>query len=176
MAAVDLKSMKKLDQVVLGAGIVALIVSLFFPIWGFSSPLGNQSINAWHGWAGFGMFLVLIATALAAVRIFASDSLPDLPVGLNLATMVLSILGTVIVILRELTYPHASTIAGSYGVKWGGYLLFLVLFVQAMASVLLFRESEEALPDFKAMSANRAAPAAPPTAPYPPSTATPTTS
>lgn len=88
--------------------------------------------------------------------------------------MILSILGTVIVILRELTYPHASGFGGSYGVKWGGYLLFILLIVQAVASVMLFRESEEALPDFKAMTANRSgsgtAPATESTTPYPPST------
>lgn len=68
MTAVDdLKSMKTLDQVVLGSGILALIVSLFFPIWGVSYLGRSSSINAWHGWAFFGMFLILVATGLAAV-------------------------------------------------------------------------------------------------------------
>jgi hypothetical protein len=182
----DLKNLNRNDQVVLGAGVLALIVSLFFPIWGYSYHLSgigaSASINAWHGWAGFGMFLVLVATLIAAARVFAASSLPTIPVGLNLLTLALSGLGTIIVIIRELTYPHASIGGGSYGVKWGGYLLFILLIAQAVAAFLLFRTSGEAMPDFKAMQAKRAAavgapPAAPgygtpppPAATYPPAT------
>jgi hypothetical protein len=181
----DLKNLDRLDQVVLGAGVLGLIVSLFFPIWGLSvnvKGLGgaSSSINAWHGLAALGMLLVLAATAIAAVRVFAAANLPKMPIGVNLLTFVLSALGTVIVIIRELTYPHASIPGYSYGVKWGGYLLFLLLIAQTVAAFLLFQKSGEAMPDFKAMQANRAAGAGTPPPPvyggspaaptYPPAT------
>jgi hypothetical protein len=187
----DLKNLDRLDQVVLGAGVLALIVSLFFPIWGTHISVkglgsGGASINAWHGLAAFGMLLVLVATGIAAARVFAAASLPTMPVGVNLLTFALSALGTVIVIIRELTYPHASIAGYSYGVRWGGYLLFLLLIAQAVAAFLLFRKSGEAMPDFKAMQAQQAqrraasAPTTPPAygsteaAPtYPPATTTP---
>ncbi|MDX6230407.1 MAG: hypothetical protein QOI76_3797 [Frankiales bacterium] len=183
----DLKNLDRLDQVVLGAGVLGLIVSIFFPIWGLSVNVkglggGGNSISAWHGLAGFGMLLVLVATAIAAVRVFAAANLPKMPIGVNLLTFVLSALGTVIVIIRELTYPHASLPGYSYGVKWGGYLLFILLIAQAVAAFLLFKKSGEVMPDFKAMQGNRAAGGptppppvygTPPVATYPPATATP---
>ncbi|MDX6255815.1 MAG: hypothetical protein QOJ11_2149 [Frankiales bacterium] len=183
----DLKNLDRLDQVVLGAGVLGLIVSIFFPIWGVSVNVkglggGGNSTSAWHGLAAFGMLLVLVATAIAAVRVFAAANLPKMPIGVNLLTFVLSALGTVIVIIRELTYPHASLPGYSYGVKWGGYLLFILLIVQAVAAFLLFKKSGEVMPDFKAMQANRAAGGptppppvygTPPVATYPPATPTP---
>jgi hypothetical protein len=182
----DLKNLNRLDQVVLGAGVLGLIVSLFFPIWGVSVSVkgfgGGSSINAWHGLAAFGMLLVLVATAIAAVRVFAAANLPTMPIGVNLLTFVLSAVGTLIVVIRELTYPHASVPGYSYGVKWGGYLLFVLLIAQAVAAFMLFRKSGEAMPDFKAMQANRATGAGTPPPPvyggapaatYPPATPTP---
>jgi hypothetical protein len=180
-AADDLKSLDRLEQVVLGAGVVAFIVA-FFPFYGYSfSGAGislSYSVSAWHSWSFLGMILVLAATVVAAVRLFSAQTLESLPVGGNLVTLVLSGLGTLLVILRAFTYKHVSGAGGSVGVKWGGYLLMIVLIVQVVAAFLLFRKSEEVLPDFKALQANRTtasqtgAPAAPPAATYPPSTPT----
>lgn len=178
----DFKNLNKLDQVVLGAGVLGLIVSLFFPIWGVSVNVkgfggGSSSINAWHGLAAFGMLLVLLATVIAGVRVFAAANLPTLPIGVNLLTFALSAVGTVIVIIRELTYPHASLPGYSYGVRWGGYLLFLLLIAQAVAAFLLWRASGEAMPDFKAMGNRTSNPAVPPAygSTPPPPTGAPTT-
>jgi hypothetical protein len=62
-----------------------------------------------------------------------------------------------------------------------GYLLLLVSLAQVAAAFMLFKSSGEAMPDFKAMQANRAAGAGtppppvygstPPAATYPPATA-----
>ncbi len=178
MTAVDdLKALDRLEQVVLGAGVVAFIVS-FFPFYGASFSGGgisvSSTITAWHSYGFLGMLLVLAATAIAAVRLFSPKTLESLPVGGALLTFGLSALGAFLVILRGFTYKTASAPGGSVGVKWGGYLLMIVLIVQAVAAFMVFRKSEEVLPDFKAMSANRAstAPAAPPAATYPPSTNT----
>lgn len=175
----DLKALDRLEQVVLGAGVLAFIVS-FFPFYGASFNAGglsiSSSVTAWHSYGFLGMLLVLAATAVAAVRLFSPKTLEGLPVGGNLLVFVLSAVGTVLVILRGFTYTHASGAGGSVGVKWGGYLLMIILIVQAVAAFMLFRKSEEVLPDFKAMSANRStsstAPTAPPAATYPPSTPT----
>src|SRR5471032_2220017 len=92
----DLKSLNRLDQVVLGTGVLAFILSLFHVfVVSVSGPgssllgsLGSHgAANGWHNWGVIGMLLILAATAVAAVRIFAPASLPKLPVGVNLATL-----------------------------------------------------------------------------------------
>ena len=87
--------------------------------------------------------------------------MPTLPVGTNLLTFALSALGAVLLILRALTYHHGN----GYSIKWGGYLMCLVVIVQAVAAYLLFKSSGEVMPDFKAMQANRSAGAVPPPPP-----------
>lgn len=170
----DLKNLNRLDQVALGAGVLGLIVSLFFPFYGSSvKGFGGGSINAWHSYAAFGMLLVLIGTVAVAARLFAAAAIPKMPVGINLLTVALLGLGTILVIIRGFSYPSGSGGGYSYGVKWGGYLLYIILIAETVASFLVFKASGEKLPDFQAMQANRTAGAVPPppgygTTPTPP--------
>jgi hypothetical protein len=184
----DFKSFNRLDQAVLGAGVLAFILS-FFHVFVVSVSgstggisLGNQgATHAWHNWGVLAMLLIIAATAVAAVRLFAPQSLPQLPVGVNLLTLVLSALGFICLIIA---WIHNSKSVGFGGFKVSvhlgifGYLLVLVSLAQTVAAFLLFRSSGETAPDFKAMGNRTSAPAVPPaygSTPPPPASSYPTT-
>ncbi|MDX6209801.1 MAG: hypothetical protein QOE24_2192 [Frankiales bacterium] len=164
----DLKNLDRLDQAVLGAGVLAFILSFFHVFTASASGpgallvsglLGKAHATAWHGWGFIGMLLVLAATALAAGRLFAPASLPKLPVGINLLTLALSGLGLLFLVIEWLTNIKSSSAGGikiSSHLGIAGYLLLLVVLAQAAAAYLLFKKSGEVVPDFKAMQANRA--------------------
>src|SRR5213595_2306436 len=114
----DIKSLPRNDQGVLAAGVLALIAS-FFPFYGVSVNAagfsGSSSISTWHSYATLGILLVLAATVLAAVQVFAGSSLPELPVSPNFLVAGLSALGTLLIILRAFTYDTASAPGASVG-------------------------------------------------------------
>lgn len=146
---VDFKQVNRNDLGVIIAGAVAFIAS-FLPYWGFSYSLKglggfSSSVNAWHGYAVLGLLLIFAAAILVAVRVFGGTTLPTLPLGWHVIVAGLAALGTLLVILRGFTYPHASIPGGSYGVKWGGYVLMLVGVVEVVFAVLAMRESGESL-------------------------------
>jgi hypothetical protein len=74
----------------------------------------------------------------------------------------LAALGTLLVILRVFTYPHASYPGGSYGAKWGAYVLFIAGIAEVAFAVLGMRESGEKIPSLNRDGSG--GPAAPPTA------------
>lgn len=137
------------DLAVMGAGAAVFIFSLL-PYYGFSYNVkgiggASASFTAWHGFALLGVLLLLAAAGIVAARVFGGVTLPTLPVGWHVVVAGLAGLGTLLVILRALTYPHASGFGGSYGVRWGGYLLFLAAIVEAVFAVMALRESGESL-------------------------------
>jgi heme A synthase len=185
----DLKNLDRLDQAVLGAGVLALIFS-FFPfltvkVTGISiGSAGHES--AWHGWGLLAVLLIVVATGLAAVRLFAAANLPKLPVGVNLLTLALSSLAFLFLLIHWVSNRRSQgvgTFKATEGLAWSGWILLLLVLAQAAAAFLLFKKSGEAMPDFKAMQANRATGAGtppppvygstPPAATYPPATSTP---
>jgi hypothetical protein len=189
MSGLDLNHVSRNDKGLIGAGIVAFIAS-FLPYYGISAGPYSASTNAWTGYATFGLLLIFIATGIAAARVFAGAGLPKLPVGANLLVAALGGLGTLLVILRGFTYPHASFPGGSYGVKWGGYVLMLAGVVMTVFAVMNFLASGEKLA-WDATAMNRGAapngtpqtgtytapsypPPAPPAQPAPPVTDQPT--
>jgi hypothetical protein len=144
----------------MAAGAAALVFS-FLPFWGFSysaKTLGglSASISAWHGAVLLGLLMIIAAAGIVAARVFGGVTLPTLPVGWHVIVAALGGLGSLIVILRGLTYPHASLPGGSYGMKWGGYLLFLAGVVETVFAVMALRASGESL------SFDRGAPDTPP--------------
>jgi hypothetical protein len=161
----DLKNLNRMDQVVLGAGVLALLLS-FFPFYGVTAGVGgfhvSASVNAWHSYGFLGVLLVLVATAAAAARIFAPGSVPQLPVGLHLIAAASSLLGLLICLLRGFTYDSPSGPGYSAGLRFTGYLFLLLVLVQTVAAFMLFRSSGEVMPDFKAMGNRTSNPAVPP--------------
>ncbi|MDX6285568.1 MAG: hypothetical protein QOG53_1053 [Frankiales bacterium] len=146
----DISSINRNDLGVMIAGAVAFIAS-FFPYWGFSYKFAGRgasaSISAWHSYATVGLLLLFAAAILIAVKTFAASSLPsNLPVGLHVAAAGLAGLGVLLLVLRAFTYPHASIPGGSYGVKWGAYVLFIAGIAEVVFAVLGMRESGEEIP------------------------------
>ena len=149
MTEVAGRSVGRNDLAVLAAGAAAFVFSLL-PYWGFSysvKGLGglSASITAWHGFALLGVLMLLAAAGIVAARVFAGVTLPSLAVGWHVIVAALAVVGTLLVVVRALTYPHASLPGGSYGVKWGGYLLFLAAIAEAVFAVLALRASGESL-------------------------------
>lgn len=147
MAGVDFREMNRNDLGVLIAGAVAFIAS-FLPYWGISYSVKgfggfSTTVNAWHGYAVIGLLLIFAGAIIVAVRVFGGTVLPDLGVGWHVIVAALAALGTLLVILRAFTYPHASFAGGSYGVKWGGYILFLAGLAETAFAILGMRESGE---------------------------------
>ncbi len=164
MSGLDLTKVSRNDKGLIGAGIVVFIAS-FLPYWGISAGPYSASTNAWTGYATFGLLLLFIAAGIAAARVFGGANLPKLPVGANLVVAALAALGTLLVILRGFTYPHASFAGASEGVKWGGYILMIAAVVETVFAVMNFRTSGEKLA-WDATAMNKPAPAG--GAPVPP--------
>lgn len=162
MSGIDLTKVSRNDKGLIGAGIVVFIAS-FLPYWGWSAHgFGGYSTSAWTGYATFGLLLLFVAAGIAAARVFGGANLPKLPVGANLLVAGLSAIGTLLVILRGFTYPHANVAGISVGVKWGGYLLMIAAIVETAFAVMNFRSSGEKLAwDATAMNKSAASGGAP---------------
>jgi hypothetical protein len=172
----DIKSLPRNDLIVLGSGVLVFIVSLFFPWYGVkfkgaTAALdgfgGSSTTNAWHGLAAFGLILLLLGLFVVAAQIFAAGALPELPVGYAMIAAGLSSLGALFVIIKSFDLPSGSAIGFSVGLRWGGWLLIILVLVQAVFSVIRALSSGEAVPWQHTAAAGGAGVAAPPMAPPP---------
>jgi hypothetical protein len=153
MAQPDLRSLPRNEQLFLGAGVLVFIAS-FLPWYGVSYNLsfagvkssGSASINAWHSYATLGLLLILAATVVAAVMVFAADSLPEMPVSWNVVVMGLSVVGALLVVIRSLNLPSASGPGSSVGLRWGGWVLLIACVAHAVLAVLRMRAAGESMP------------------------------
>lgn len=154
MAKFDATRLSRLDWIVVGASVLALI-SLFLPWYGASSLGFSASVSGWstsYGWLG-GLLIVASGGYLILQRSQADLS----RVKLGPATVVLgaAVLGTVIVILRWISLPrgHAGVdgiTIYSYGARVGIYITLIAGVVQVISALRLFRSSGEKLPWAKA--------------------------
>jgi hypothetical protein len=153
MAQTDLRSLPRNDQAFLGLGALVLIAS-FLPWYGSSYSLnvlgkglsGGYSTNAWHGLAAFGIILMLTATGLVLVQLFAQSELPDMSVSWNVIVLALDALGAVFIIIKSFDLPSASGNGVSIGLRWGGWILIIVAIAQVVVGALRFRASGEPMP------------------------------
>ena len=181
MPGFDLKQIKRNDQVILGAGVLFLLLSFFAPFYGVSYHAaggfgGSASVTAWHSYGWLAVLLVVIAVGIVAARVFANASLPALPIGPNLLVVVLSGLGTLLLLLRGFTYKSGSGLGYSYGVKWGAWVLYILAIAVVVGAVMnLMASGEKVAWDPTAMNRPGAATGGvvPPAAPYPPQGAAP---
>lgn len=153
--AVDFKALGKFEQGALIAGGLSFILSFFERyvrvkidggdlVPGLSGSFGT---NAWTSYATLGILLVIVATAVVAVKAFAKDSLPD-GVPWNLVALVAAGLGTFLLILRAFTASEGG-IGASVGPGWSGWLLFVTTIALTVFTALSFKESGEKLPELK---------------------------
>jgi len=145
----DLNSIKKTDLGALIAGGLAFILSLFPAYLSVTYPgSGGGFSNAWVDFATLGMLLIVAATALIAVKVFAGQVLPP-GVPWNLIAAAAAGLGTLLVILHALTASGSSAGFGyevSYGPGWSAWPLFIAAIALTVFAVLGFKESGEQLP------------------------------
>ena len=149
----DLTSLPRIDQAFLGLGLLVFIAS-FLPWYGYSFNLefagvkssGSDSTNAWHGLAAFGLLLLIAASAIVIVQLFADATLPRMALSWNVVVLVLTLLGTLFVLVRSFDLPSASGPGVDEGLRWGGYLLIIACVAMSVVAFLRFRASGEALP------------------------------
>jgi hypothetical protein len=157
---VDLNSIKKTDLGALVAGGLALVLSLIGSYISVSVDVpdgaegfgitddGGGVTNAWTSYATLGMLLIAVAVALVAVMVFAPHVLPA-GVPFNLVAAAAAGLGTLLVLLRALTYSESSGFGGievSAGPGWSGWLLFVATIALTVFAALGFKGSGEKAP------------------------------
>ncbi|MDT0203087.1 hypothetical protein [Nocardioides sp. AE5] len=144
-------TLSKVEQGALIAGGLSLILSFIGSYIRVSidgvEMFGNFSsgTNAWTSYATLGMLLILAATALVVVRLFAAAILPS-GVPWYLITLAASALGTFLIILRALTASD-SAFGASVGPGWSGWALFITTIALTACTALMFKASGEKLPD-----------------------------
>lgn len=143
----DTKSFKRLDWVVLATGVISLI-ALFLPWWGVSVGALSASVSGWntsYGWLG-GLLVVLGSAWYVLGR--AGVERPDLPVPHVVASVGVSGLGLLIILLRWVTLPSGGYLGRTfnYGSRAGIWIAAIAAAVQFGALVVAFRQSGEKLP------------------------------
>lgn len=151
MASADFRSLARNDKRFLVLGALVFVASLL-PWRGWSyhiSSLGQTvsdswSENAWRGLAALGLVLMLAATLVVAVQLLGSAAkLPDTPVSWNVIVVGLDALGALFIVISSFSLPAASIPGGSYGLRWGGWVLMIVAVAQVAVGLMRFRESGE---------------------------------
>jgi hypothetical protein len=141
------KNLQPFEQGVLVSGVLAFVVS-FFPWYGAKSVtvggvhFGGGSVDAWHSYSTLALLLVFAATAVVAVAILSPGVLSGLPIGARWLAAGLSVLAVLLELLRLLTLHHGDGL----GIKWGGYLLALVMIANAACTVVSALTSDEQVP------------------------------
>lgn len=153
--AVDVNSMRKTDLGALIAGALAFVLSLIPLVrsidFGFDIPGygDSDSFNAWHGYGSLAILLLMAATALMAVRVFAPAAVSSVPVSLALVAAGIAALGTLLVVLYVLTYDGGapSGLFDGSGIEFKpgivGFLLILAALALTALCALSFKESGE---------------------------------
>ena len=130
--------------------VVALILSFIgsYVTASYDDELGlgdfDFGVSAWESYATFGMLLLIVAAAIVAARAFPPQVLPA-GVPWQLIALAAAALGTLLLILRALTWPGEG--AGfSVGPGWSAYALWVAAIAQTVFTALGFRESGEQAP------------------------------
>ncbi len=144
--AVDIKSLGKFELGALVAGVLAIILSFIGSYVTISAGGFSADTNAWDSYATLGMLLIIVATAIIAVRAFAGENLPA-GVPWTLVATATAGLGTILLILRAFTYSDGGL--GSrvdVGPGWSGWVLFIAGIALTVCAYLIFKSSGEKLP------------------------------
>lgn len=127
-------------QLLLGAGVLMLVFT-FLPWQKVDISVISVSRNAWHGFWGVVMCLmVIVLLVLVAAKTFGVALPPVIPFGLT--TLALGVAILVFAVLKNLTDDFSA---------WGSYLGIVVSAFLALGAWRVFAESGEKLPaHFKA--------------------------
>jgi hypothetical protein len=132
----DLTKLGRTERVLAIVGLLAFIDS-FLPWWSISAGPFSASESGWGvgigGW--FPVLLLLAVGVLAALPAFGQS----VAVRGGYATFgAASLLATIIVLIRWLTYPSASGFYGSAGASFGTYVFLVLGVVAVVFSYLAF--------------------------------------
>jgi hypothetical protein len=145
MAQFDIKKLDTSDRIVVGMGLLTLIC-LFLPWYGVSAGPLSASVSGFstsYGWLG-AILIIVAAGYLAALR--SGTNVPKISYGPGVTVLGLSLIGTIIVILRWITIPKGGFAGYSYGPEYGMYLTILAGVVQVVLAFRLFKASGESVP------------------------------
>ena len=143
--AIDLKKIQGVDRIVAVTGVLAFI-SMFLPWYGASAgPFSTSVSGIGSGWGWLGA-LAIIAAGVYVIMTSSGQSIKVGNLGPAATVAGLSVLGTVIVVLRWLTMPSGGVGGFSYGPRIGIYVALVVGIVQSIVSVKFFRRSGESTP------------------------------
>jgi hypothetical protein len=145
MAQFDMKKLDTSDRIVVGMGVLTLIC-LFLPWYGVSAGPISESVSGFssgYGWLG-AILIIVAAGYLAALR--SGSNVPKISYGPGVTVLGLSLIGTIIVILRWITIPKGGFSGYSYGPQYGMYLTILAGIVQVVLAFRLFKASGESVP------------------------------
>lgn len=145
MAQFDMKKLDTSDRIVVGMGLLTLIC-LFLPWYGVSAGPVSETVSGFstgYGWLG-ALLIIFAAVYLAALR--SGSNVPKISYGPGVIVLGLSLIGTIIVILRWITIPKGGFAGYSYGPQFGMYLTILAGIVQVVLAFRLFKASGESVP------------------------------
>jgi hypothetical protein len=114
--------------------------------YGISTILGSASVTGFstsYGWLGA---ILIIAAGVYLVMLRSGSNMPKNQFGPGVTVLGLSLIGTVIVLIRWLTIPKGSFDGGSYGPEYGMYITILAGIVQVVLAFRLFKSSGEKVP------------------------------
>jgi hypothetical protein len=124
-------------DVAAGALGVISFIAAFFPYVGFSGKTGGRtvslSINAWHSYAVVGISLLVGAAVALVLGIAAASASPQAKPVLDLVAASMAAVGTLLVVVRALSYRHVS-------IDWGGWIVIVAGAAEtlsALASLLV---------------------------------------
>ncbi len=146
----DLLSRLHSDATVLASGLLVFIAS-FLPWYGVTIGGGpaeagvTGTYNAWHGLAGAGLILVLFSLVVAAAPPFFGEELQRRP--FDVAAAALACAGAVLVIIRSFDLPKIDIPGAEAKLRWGGWVLIVLLVIQALLSVMRAVRAEAAQDD-----------------------------
>jgi hypothetical protein len=124
------------DVAAVALGFIAFVAA-FFPYVGVSGKIGSftfsVSINAWHSYAIVGLFLLVGAAVAVVVGMAAASANPPAEAVLDLVAACMAALGTMLIVVRALSYSGVS-------IRWGGWALIVAGAAEtlcALASLLV---------------------------------------
>ncbi len=148
MAVIGGRNVGNNDLVIMGAGVLMFIDS-FLPWYG-TKFLGFRDVTV-SGWsAGFGawfsILLVIAVAGVVATRVFAGRAMPAVgngSVSWTFITAAVSLLATLIILIRWLTF---NTYHGLAGAKFGLFVGLVIAAVQTVFGYLSLNAAGEKLP------------------------------
>jgi hypothetical protein len=155
MAQIDVRTLPRETQILLGVAVLAFI-GTFLPFDGIHLHGVGANEDAWHGVAGvLGSLAITLALAVAAGQVFAAASMPLLSVSWNFVLTAFAALATVLFVVHWIALPGEDLLGVHYGLslQWGGYVEILLCIGLTVLAAMRLRETGETMPWAKGASA-----------------------